>query len=263
MLIPVCLSVAMLSTSAIATAGFPAGVTEPVRHYIQANAGSDAALLAKAFHPTALMYWLDSKGHVLSRSQSEWRTRMAAAGDKPRFEQAISAVDRSGDAAVITVEGTLDGRPITDFMLVMKLGTRWRIVGKVFANAKPTQDAQTRQALRDAVAAKLRSDLGFSSEELMSTQHPRSMFFNLDLDQLVAVPAQEWAARYDQRRREGSPLKPLRQDIGDVAAAGDVGYARWTVDWSSGNRVTDYALFVRENGLWRMVNTAWVTHDKS
>lgn len=263
MLMSFCLSIAILSTAAAAPA-FPAEVVAPVQRYMQANARSDAAALAEAFHPTALMYWVSADGHVLSRTQADWRARMSASGDKPKFQQAIVAVDRSGDAAVVTVEGTLDGKPIADFMLVMKLGSQWRIVGKVFALSKrpPRTDPATEQALRDVVAGKLRSDLSFSGDELLATQHPRSMFFNLDLGQLVAVSAQEWAARFEQRRREGSPLKPSRQNIDAVAAIGDVGYARWTVDWSSGNRITDYALLIRENGRWRMINTAWVKHDK-
>lgn len=263
MLMPIVLSIAMASISA-STPAFPADVIVPVQRYIQANAKSDAGALAEAFHPTALMYWVDADGHVLSRTQADWRTRMSAPGNKPKFQQAIVAVDQSGDAAVVTVEGTLDGKPITDFMLVMKLGSQWRIVGKVFALSKrpPRTDSATERALRDVVAGKLRSDLSFSGDELLATQHARSMFFNLDLGQLVAVSAQEWAARFEQRRREGSPLKPSRQEIDAVAAVGDVGYARWTVGWSSGNRITDYALLIRENGRWRMINTAWVKHDK-
>ncbi|MCL1634199.1 nuclear transport factor 2 family protein [Luteimonas sp. SX5] len=264
MFIPISLAVAFATAPAAASASdVPADVVEPVRHYIQANARSDATGLAEAFHPAALMYWVDADGHVLSRTQADWRKRMAAPGDKPAFRQAIVAVDRSGDAAVVTVEGSLDGKPITDFMLVMKLGAQWRIVGKTFARAaRPAHtDPGTVQALRDVVAAKLRSDISFRGDELLATQHPRSMFFNLDLGQLVAVSAQEWAARFEQRRREGSSLKPLKQEIGDVAAVGDVGYARWTVDWSSGNRITDYALFICENGRWRMINTAWVQHE--
>lgn len=261
---PAALYLSLAILPAAAAPAFPADVVEPVQSYIQANARSDATQLARAFHPAALMYWVSADGHVLSRTQSDWRSRMSAPGAKPKFQQTIAAVDRSGDAAVVTVDGTLNGKPITDFMLVMKLDGRWRIVGKVFANVKrpPHTDAATAQALRDVVAGKLRSDLSFSGSELLATQHARSLFFNLDLGQLVAVSAQEWAERFEQRRREGSPLKPARQEIGDVAAAGDVGYARWTVDWSSGNRITDYALFIREKGRWRMINTAWVTHDK-
>lgn len=264
MFAPFCLSIAMLPAMAAAAPAFPTDVVEPVQRYIQANIRSDADQLALAFHPAALMYWVNADGHVVSRTQADWRARMSVSGPKPKFRQAIAAVDRSGDAAVVTVEGTLDGKPITDYMLVMKLQGQWRIVGKVFAGVKrpPRTDADTAQALRDAVAGKLRSDLSFSGSELLATQHARSLFFNLDLGQLVAVSAQEWAERFEQRRREGSTLKPTRQEIGDVAAAGDVGYAHWTVDWSSGNRITDYALFIRENGRWRMINTAWVTHDK-
>lgn len=263
MSLPLFLSAMLLSATAVASNTFPAEVVAPVQRYLQANAGSDTALLSQAFHPTALMYWVNADGHVLSRSQSEWRTRMSAPGAKPEFRQRIVDVDRSGDAAVVTVEGTLDGKPITDFMLVMEFEGQWRIVGKVFANAKrPSRtDDETRRALREVVAAKLRSDLSFSGNELMATQHARSQFFHLDLQQLVVVSAQEWAARFDQRRREGSPLKPLKQEIGDVAAVGDVGYARWTVDWSSGNHITDYALLIREDGRWRMINTAWVKHE--
>lgn len=242
---------------------FPADVVEPVQRYIQANATQDAAQLERAFHPTALMYWIDQDGGISIITMADWRKRMAEKKRNIRFEQKIAALDRNGEAAVATVEGTRDGKPLTDYLLLMKLGEDWKIVGKVYtASARPAQtDATTTVDLRALVQAKLRSDLSFNGEELMRTQESRAMFFNLDLGLLVAASAQEWAARFDRRRKEGSTLKPLTQRIDAVAATGDVGYARWTVDWSSGNRIVDYALLIRRDGQWRMVNTAWVQHD--
>jgi hypothetical protein len=254
----------MLFTLALAAStAFPADVAAPVEQYIRANSTQTAAPLAQAFHPTALMYWVGPDGDILVRTMAEWRKLVAEGKHKARFEQSIVALDRSGDAAVATVAGSRDGKPLTDYLLLMKLGSDWKIVGKVFASApRPAAtDAAVAAELRGAVQAKLRSDLSFSGEELMRTQQPRAMFFNLDLGQLVAVSAQEWAARFDRRRKEGSALKPLSQKIDAVAATGDVGYARWTVDWSSGNRIVDYALLIRQDGRWRMVNTAWVQHD--
>lgn len=250
----------LLASSA---AAFPADVVAPVRQYIRANATQDPTQLEQAFHPTALMYWIGEDGDVQTITMADWRKRMSARTRKPRFEQSIGAVDRSGDAAVATVTGSRDGKPLTDYLLLMKLENRWKIVGKVYASVpRPADtDATTAAELRAVVQAKLRSDLSFSGYELLRTQQPRAMFFNLDLGQLVAVSAQEWAARFDRRRKEGSTLKPLSQKIDAVAATGDVGYARWTVDWSSGSRIVDYALLIRQGGQWRMVNTAWVQHD--
>src|SRR5688572_7547615 len=102
MFAPFCLSIAMLPATAAAAPAFPADVAEPVQRYIQANVRSDAGQLALAFHPTALMYWVNPDGHVVSRTQADWRARMSAPGDKPKFRQSIAAVDRSGDAAVVT-----------------------------------------------------------------------------------------------------------------------------------------------------------------
>lgn len=250
----------LLASSA---AAFPADVVVPVQHYIQANATQDPAQLQKAFHPTALMYWIGADGDVQTITMADWRKRMAEGTQKVRFEQSIAAVDRSGDAAVATVVGSRDGKPLTDYLLLMKLDNDWKAVGKVYASVpRPAEtDAATAAELRAVVQAKLRSDLSFDGGELLRTQQSRAMFFNLDLGQLVAVSAQEWAARFDRRRKQGSTLKPLSQKIDAVAAAGDVGYARWTVDWSSGHRIVDYALLVRQGGRWRMVNTAWVQHD--
>ncbi len=250
----------LLASSA---AAFPADVVAPAHRYIQANATQTAAPLEQAFHPTAMMYWIGPDGDVMVRTMAEWRKLMGDGKPKARFEQSIVAVDRAGDAAVVTVEGRRDGKPLTDYLLLMKLKDGWKIVGKVFTSApRPNAtDPAAANELRAVVQAKLRSDLSFSGDELLRTQQSRAMFFNLDLEQLVAVSAQEWAARFDRRRKEGSALKPLTQKIDAVAATGDVGYARWTVDWSSGNRIVDYALLIRQNGEWKMVNTAWVQHD--
>lgn len=259
MFLSTCLACLLLA-AATDTPAFPADVVAPVRDYLRANVRSDPELLARAFHPGALMYWVEDDGHVASRTQAQWRKRMAAPGERPRFEQAIAAVDRRGDAAVVTVTGTLDGRPITDLMLLMKLDGQWRIVGKVFTRAAlPEQpDPKATAAIRALVADKLRSDRSFSGAGLMATQHRRAMFFNLDHGQLVTASAQEWAERFERRRRHASSLKPLQQEIGPAVAIDDIGYARWTVRWSSGNRITDYALLLREDGRWRMLNTAYV-----
>jgi hypothetical protein len=231
-----------------------------VEAYFSANRNATPELLGKAFHPSAMLYWLSPDGRVSGLSQYGWKTRMRTATARAKFEQRISTVDRTGDAAVVVVSGTRDGAPITDYLLLLSTDRGWRCIGKAYATeaiaAQP--DAQAVAAISTIVETKLQSDARWDGALFLATQHPRGMVYNLDTGELVAASSAEWGARFDQRRRERAAMHPVGHSIDAIHATGNIGYAHWTIQWSDGSTWVDYALLVREDGRWSMINLAFV-----
>jgi len=245
---------------AAAFAAAPPDVAKPVHDYIDANATQSAEPLRRAFHPAASIYWVNDDGGIDARTMADWRQRIVAPEGRARWRQRIIGADRSGDAAVVAVTGTCDDAPVIDLLLLLRVDGHWRIVGKVFDHVPYPEhaDAAGAAAIEAAVRAKFDGDRASDGARLLATQAERATFFNLDDGVLVPASAQEWAARYDQRRREDAVRRARAQRIDAAVAIGDIGYARWTTTTSSGREIVDYALLLRTASGWRFVNTAFV-----
>jgi hypothetical protein len=231
-----------------------------VEQYFAANRLQEPALLQKAFHPTAMVYWHDPQFGVRGLTQYGWRARMSAGAPRTELSQQIHDVDHVGDAAVVTATGKRNGKPLTDFLLLLRLDSGWRIVGKVFANEPLTSggNAAAYEPIRALLERKQAGDAEWDGAKLASTMHRRAMLLNLDAGELVSASALEWAARYDERRQQPPSMRPVEYRVEQIRAAGDVAYARWTIRWSDGSVWTDFALLIQEKGSWSIVNLAFV-----
>jgi len=109
-------------------------IRQVVRDYLDGMTYVDEAKLRRAFHPDAR-----SIGHY--RGTLEWhslddfiescRQAGALAQAQPFFSE-IAFIDIAGDAAVAKVVDDYQGSRFTDYLTLLRLPGRWRIVNKAF-----------------------------------------------------------------------------------------------------------------------------------
>jgi hypothetical protein len=228
--------------------------------YFAANRVQAPERLQRAFHPSAMTYWHDETFGVRGLTQFGWRAAMSKRDRRVDTKQRVFAIDQAGDAAVLTAMATVDGETRVEFLLLLKLHSRWRIVGHTYAPGEGAraQDEEAHSAIRHLTESKLASDRAWDGQALLATMHRRGVVLTTDSGDFVAASPHEWSARYDERRDAGTTMRPIKQRIESIHTAGNVGYVRWTIRWSDGSAWTDFALVVRDQSRWVFLNLAFV-----
>jgi hypothetical protein len=149
-----------------------------------------------------------------------------------------------------------------DFLTLLKVGGRWRIVGKVYASqpvGTPARDTADQEApVRDLIERQFRSMDHYDGTLLARLYDPRALSLSVREGELVAVPMGEWEARFNEATARGDSPGPVQRRIVRVAVCGDVAWARFE-HVSPSYHVVDVALFARVHGRWRAVHLNYVT----
>ena len=136
-------------------------VEEAVGHYFRSGDENDASELEIAFHPTLGMYWVGKDGNVQELDRHAWAERLKTATSRqPATLRRIVSVEVAGDAAVARLHSEFPTHQFDDFVSLLRIGGRWRIVLKVFHRREPgdgpfpssTQVDAERKAIREVLA---------------------------------------------------------------------------------------------------------------
>ena len=134
----------LLGLAAVTSLAAPPDESADVKAVVQSayvegvHAKGDAALRRQGFHPDFRMLVLrDGKMSVVTLE--EWIGRLEARNQenpnapKPAIKAEFPIVDITGNAAVVRVELSRDGKhTFTDYLLLYKLPDGWKIVSKIF-----------------------------------------------------------------------------------------------------------------------------------
>ena len=111
-------------------------VTDTLSDYFDGVHESSEEKLRRAFHPLAHVYSM-SEGAVADLDLDAFVARVtsrqsAASQNEPRTDR-IVAVDFSGpDSALAKVELSIPGIDFVDFLSLMRVDGRWRIIAKTY-----------------------------------------------------------------------------------------------------------------------------------
>lgn len=105
-----------------------------VRNYVEGMVFADEALLRQAFHPDCRVI-----GHYHKElewlSLNDFISAIKAEGPAPKevkpFWETVS-VDVTGDAGAVKVIDDYEGMRFTDYLSLLKINERWKIVNKVY-----------------------------------------------------------------------------------------------------------------------------------
>ncbi|MFN0092297.1 MAG: nuclear transport factor 2 family protein [Acidimicrobiales bacterium] len=114
-----------------------AAIEATLQTYFDGLYDGDVDKLAEAFHPVAHLYSVSSEAEVADLPLAEWlrivagRASARARGDA-RLDRVVT-IDQSGPAtAFAKVQCQLPPRYFTDYLSLLKVEGRWRIVSKSF-----------------------------------------------------------------------------------------------------------------------------------
>jgi hypothetical protein len=98
--------------------------------YIKGLQIRDFDLIRTICIPDALLMGSDEEGQLRITTLDEWSVRFDP--NAPPFqslEYRIAEVDRTGTAAQVKIEFLVDGEtPVTDYLHMLRLGDKWRVV---------------------------------------------------------------------------------------------------------------------------------------
>lgn len=104
-----------------------------LQHYLLGHATGDGAHHAMVFHPEAELFWMRD-GALNTRTSAEYIAGSSGqpADDEAERRREITMVDVTGDAAVAKIVLDYPDALITDYMSLLKVDGKWKIVNKIF-----------------------------------------------------------------------------------------------------------------------------------
>jgi hypothetical protein len=108
-------------------------VREAVDLYFQGHATGNGEPWRKAFYPDAKLFWVKD-GQITQRTSAEFIAGALGqpAPDEGKRKRRVLSVDISNDAAVAKVDLDYPGRHLVDYLSLLRVDGRWKIVNKIF-----------------------------------------------------------------------------------------------------------------------------------
>jgi hypothetical protein len=113
-------------------------IRKVVGYYFEGGTAGDSSIVAKAFHKSAMMFFVRDTAFMQMPIFPEYLARVAAprpAGASASCDQTrkeIVSIDIAGTAAVAKLKLTQPNAVLTDYMSLLKINGEWKIVNKIF-----------------------------------------------------------------------------------------------------------------------------------
>ncbi len=102
-----------------------------INHYLNGMTTHNAKSFEEAFHPNATMKWIDKKYEEVNAIEA--LSAYVKANDPVKTKTSIMAINIAGDAASAQLELEYDTFSYIDFMHLLKIDGKWKIVSKTYA----------------------------------------------------------------------------------------------------------------------------------
>jgi hypothetical protein len=108
-----------------------------IERYLHGLKFNDVESLKSAFHPDAKLFFVKKDGSLGSLTQEQWYKGFASsAGKEEEGTLSIVSVDITGNSASAKIREEYPKSIYTDYVSLLKLGSEWRIVNKIFATQR-------------------------------------------------------------------------------------------------------------------------------
>lgn len=237
-------------------------IRDTVTSYFRANDEGRTDLLYQAFQSSMVMYAVRPDGSLTGLDLGRWGKRLSdAAALKPARERRIQWLEVHGDAASVEALSIFEDHQFRDFLSLLKVHGRWRIVGKVYESqpvGSATDEAPDEvESVRGLIEAQFKAMDHNDGRLLMGLYDPRALSFTVTRGELTAVAMGEWAGRFDEAAVRKEFPQGVARRVDRIAVRGHVGWASFS-HRIQGRQVVDTALFAKVRGAWRAVNLTYV-----
>jgi protease I len=107
-----------------------------VGYYFEGGTAGDSSVVAKAFHRSAMMFYVRDTAFMQVPIFPDYLARVAAprpaGASNDRTKKEIVSIDIAGSAAVAKLRLTQPNMVLTDYMSLLKINGEWKIVNKIF-----------------------------------------------------------------------------------------------------------------------------------
>ncbi|KAJ8609359.1 hypothetical protein CTAYLR_009301 [Chrysophaeum taylorii] len=175
------------------------------------------------------------------------------------------AVDITGPAASVKLEfQNRKGSRVTDFLLLYKMGDRWRVSGKVYGK-KSIWDDVFQDKFADHAALDAAIQVFVEGAKLGDGDFLRTAF-NQNAHTIGSIDGDYHDHDLDDFNiavNDAGPAPDIRHHVASIDIAGDAALAKVELlDWR-GCRFTDYFLFYKQtNGHWQISASVYSAHSR-
>lgn len=115
-----------------------AAVRETLEHYLAGHATGDGTHMQLAFHPDAMLFWVQD-GELRQRTSADYIAGFTGrpAADEAQRKRWIESVDVAGTAASAKIVLDYPNGRFVDYMSLLSIDGEWKIVNKIFHRALP------------------------------------------------------------------------------------------------------------------------------
>jgi hypothetical protein len=110
-------------------------IRQVVGYYFEGGTAGDSSIVARAFHKSAMMFYVQDTAFMQVPIFPDYLARVAAprpAGRPNQTRKEIVSIDIAGNAAVAKLKLTSPSAVLTDYMSLLKIKGEWKIVNKIF-----------------------------------------------------------------------------------------------------------------------------------
>jgi hypothetical protein len=113
-------------------------IRKVVGYYFEGGTAGDSSIVAKAFHKSAMMFFVRDTAFMQMPIFPEYLARVAAprpagaSASRDQTRKEIVSIDIAGTAAVAKLKLTQPNAVLTDYMSLLKINGEWKIVNKIF-----------------------------------------------------------------------------------------------------------------------------------
>lgn len=233
-----------------------------VDDYFRANDEGRPELLYQAFQPSLVMYSVKPDGSLTGLDLARWAAKLSGASPRqPARKRNIEWIEVHGDAASAETLSVFEDHQFRDFLSLLKVQGRWRIVGKVYASqpagAAADENRSDIEAVRALIEAQFQAMDRQDGRRLAPLYDARALSYSVARGELVAVAMGEWAGRFDEAAARKEFPQGVVRTIDRVVVRDHVAWARFS--HRTGKRVVvDNALFAKVHEKWQAVNLTYV-----
>jgi Putative lumazine-binding len=230
----------------------------------------DTVSMEKGFHPDFAMFYPENE-KIDKYPLSEWLAsiKKGKPNKKGEWTGEIKSLDVSGKSAVAKVEMRRKSKlEYTDYFLLLKFESSWRIVGKIF------DDNGTKFKVNPADGGTIKSLLetsyfngafnGLDTVAMAKGFHADFAIFSPGKNELIdKYPIKEWIADIEKRKAAAN-FKPTQEWKGEVKAldiTGNTAMAKIELQRNGKLVFTDYLLLLRFNSGWKIVGKVYNRHS--
>jgi len=106
-------------------------IEKSISHYFEGMTSHNAEALERAFHPKAIMKWIE-KGEYKEVNAVQALSDYVNANEPAKVKTKIVAINIAGDAANAQLELEYETFAFVDFMHLMNINGEWKIVSKTY-----------------------------------------------------------------------------------------------------------------------------------